>query len=95
VDVLALLPNTSKFNKLTAINFLRSAAFVTILSWDPSSVYNDGSTVNFNWVLLIKSSLKRQLTTLVTVERVDNIETIDLDAINILLPRNQYFFTHI
>ena len=58
VNVLTLSPNASHLDKLTSVNLLRPAAFIPILSWDPTSVHDDSRSIDFNRVLLRKSILE-------------------------------------
>ena len=58
VNVLTLSPNASHLDKLTSVNLLRPAAFISILSWDPTAVHDDSRSIDFNRVLLRKSILE-------------------------------------
>ena len=58
VNVLTLSPNASHLDKLTSVNLLRPAAFISILSWDPTTVHDDSRSIDFNRVLLRKSILE-------------------------------------
>lgn len=58
MNVLTLSPNASQLDKLTSVNLLGSAAFISILSWDPTAVHDDSRSIDFNRVLLRKSILE-------------------------------------
>lgn len=58
VNVLTLSPNASHLDKLTSVNLLRPAAFISILSWDPTAIDDNSRSIDFNRVLLRKSILE-------------------------------------
>ena len=52
VKVLAFQEGTSDLNKsLGSVNFLWSTSLVFVLSWDPSSNYNNSRSIDANHIL--------------------------------------------
>jgi len=95
VNVLALPPGTSHSDKLTGVQFLRATPLITVFGRDPASVHDDSCTFNLNRVFLWKSILKGKFTTLITVERIDDIESFLSNAVNDSIFRNEDFLAHI
>ena len=91
VDSLAREVASSNFNKFFRVYFLRSGTLISISSWDPSSINDKGSSIDFDCVFLFKSGLHTQLTAFVTEKRVNHVESVTLLPINNLLTRNEYF----
>ena len=89
--VLALSPHSGHADEFTSVTLLRSAALVTVLSRDPSTVNNNGSSFDLYGVTSVESVFKRKLTSFVTVKRVDHIKSIS----SILLAGDKYFFTDV
>jgi len=93
VDLLAREVASSDFNKFFRVNFLRSGTLISVSSWDPSSINNKCSSIDFDCVFLFKSGLHTQLTAFVTEERVNDIESVTLLSIDDLLTRDENFLT--
>jgi len=87
----SLSPGASHADNLTRVTLLRSAALVTVLSRDPSTVNNNGGSLNLNGVLSSESIFKGKFTSLVTVERVHHVEAF----MAVLLAGYENFFANI
>ena len=92
VDVFATSPCASHLHELSLVDLGRSAAFVSVLSRDPSSIDDDSSSVNLYRISLAKSILKRQTTAFVAIQGVDNVETFTDDSIHKFGSRYKHFF---
>lgn len=95
MHVLSLPKAPVDLHKLLGIHFLRSAAFVTILGRDPTSVNDDGRAIDCYRVFTLKCRADRNLATFVTVEWIYDIESIISKAVNCLLARNKDFLAEI
>jgi len=89
MHVLSLSPGAGQFHELTGVDLLGSGALVTVLSRDPSTVHNNGSTLDVNRVLFVKSLLEVHFTALVTVNGVDHVEAGLFNTVNALLSGDQ------
>lgn len=95
MDIFSLSPSTSDFNELSCVDFLRSTSFIPILSRNPASVYDNSSTINFDWINFLKCILEWKSTTFITVKRINYIKTLYSTAVNCLWSWNKDFFSHI
>jgi len=89
--ILSSSPDTSHSDELTRVSFLGSTSLVTVFSRDPATVNNNSSSLDIYGVVSLELIFKRKLTSFVTIERVDDIKSVN----SILLSRDENFFTHI
>ena len=59
------------------------------MSWNPTSVYNDGTSIHFSRWISGEKFFERILTTFIAIKRIDNFVTFGTSVWVIL--RNQYF----
>mmetsp|Transcript_115393 Transcript_115393/g.160183 ORF Transcript_115393/g.160183 Transcript_115393/m.160183 type:complete len:229 (-) Transcript_115393:36-722(-) len=77
MNVLTLSPGTSDLDKLFLISLARSGSLILVLSWNPTSVNNDGGSIKLDEVFSLSDTLKGSMTTFVTVKRIDNFESLN------------------
>jgi hypothetical protein len=92
VNIFAFAPHTSNFSEFPRVNFVGSAFLVSILGWNPPTVYNDSSPFDLDGVFLSECSLERNFTSFITVKGVEHVEARNLFAIHDLGSGNEHFF---
>ena len=89
VYVLSFQEGAADSDQLPAVNLTWSASLISELSWNPSTVDNDGRAVNLDWVVIqIHKAFHGDLTSLVAVEWIDDIEA----CLPVLLSWDEDFF---
>ena len=75
MDVLTLEPASGDSDQLPTVNLVWSASLISVCSRDPATVEDDSRAFKSYWVFSqIKEIIHRHFTTLITVERVNDIE---------------------
>jgi len=92
MNVLTPAPHTSKANKFTRVSLSWARTLVAVGMRDPATIDNHSSALYSNWVgILFHDTVEMSVTTFITVDRINYIETILQYAIDCLLAGNQDF----
>ena len=84
MKVLSLAPHSLQLHNFPCVKFMRSASLVLEFSWDPSTIYYNGSAINTNGVFFCEGFFKVQTTTFVTVQGVYHIITFLSIALRVI-----------
>ena len=76
MNISASSENSLNLDELPGVGLQWPSSLVPERSWNPSPIQNNGTPLNLNWISLIEELLERHLTSLVTIEGVDDHEAV-------------------
>lgn len=90
MQISALPPAALHLDKPPGIDLLRPTSLVLQSSWNPTSVHNDGCSLDEYGVFFFEQVLEGDLTPFVAIERVEHIKALSLDSVYDLGPGDEH-----